>query len=154
MTSDDWTQISSRVISWLKTEGLEITEVEDPKANFHCVVNYPIKPKMALDVVILRKRTDQLMIAASSTVADVHIDRMRELSTETRNEFNLTFNIELLKRPTHFEAFYTEDILRKYYIHYPIWVDGLSKDSFMKGLHSVHDSILLGQWILQREYGR
>jgi len=144
------TDIRELVERWLAEEDLPFEAVPDEKSHFHLSITYPLKAPFRVDAVQpKRKCPDLLVIGAGVTVADNHREAFQRLTPDDRRSFIWEISFLLGDRPVEFELRHPEHLLETFSVTVNIFRDGLTKDTFMRGMREVHRTKLLGIWKIQ-----
>ncbi|MEC7704573.1 MAG: DUF2299 family protein [Candidatus Thermoplasmatota archaeon] len=135
-------EVEERVKNWLSSEGLEIKEKEDPRANFHFLVRYPPTKHGHLFNVLSPKNRNLLVI---SSVTQVDSGQQNEMSTHTNSDsdgweewlhetrLQLTrSNVDWVLHVGHGKE--GPGPLQAFNLSLPIWFDGVTQNEVMQSL--------------------
>tara|TARA_B100001996_G_scaffold113275_1_gene85703 strand:- start:1150 stop:1770 length:621 start_codon:yes stop_codon:yes gene_type:complete len=135
-------EIEERVKNWLSSEGLEIKEKKDPRADFHFLVRYPPTKHGHLFNVLSPKNRNLLVI---SSVTQVDSGQQNEMTTHTNSDsdgweewlhetrLQLTrSNVDWVLHVGHGKE--KPGPLQAFNLSLPIWFDGVTQNEVMQSL--------------------
>ena len=144
-TGDDFTtNMRNRIQEWLQEQGWQVGTEGAPNANWMLTAND--RQQRHVSIVQPANRKDQIVIFAGLTVSPEHRAQIAQMPEHERIDliFTLRNNLILLG------AGYTGigDPLEDMIFDTSIYFDGLSKDSFLKGVTQVRNASILARSII------
>lgn len=146
-------EIENQILKWCTDENLFHKKIRDDKSHFLFQLKYPENSQFTTTLAVPKNKEDLILLFAG---INVHQDSQNKMKTEkkkTMENFIYELRMLLCDRSTTFNLSYPDNIVDKFEIHYPIFFDGLTKNSFMNGLSEIHKTRLLGIWFINNKFG-
>jgi hypothetical protein len=94
-------ELAARVKSWLEKEGILKDEVENEKAEFHFIVNFPRGSKYISEVIKPKDR-DYIIVGSSIQLAEEHYKALHSLPKAEKEALLWQWRFDLLFRDAEF----------------------------------------------------
>ena len=141
-------EIESKVRNWMVSEGLEVREREDPRANFHLLVRYPPTKHGHVFNVLSPKSRDLVVV---SSVTQVDAGQQDEMTTHCQDDAH-GWEEWLHENRVHLTRAQVDWVLhvghpkeengppgplQAFNLSMPIWFDGVTQNEVMQTLRKL-----------------
>ncbi len=120
---------------WLSSNEHSIRELKDDNASFHFEIDFPTGQQSKQHIVQPKKISDLLLIVNSISISPDHQDGLQKMKPDERQSLITSLGKRYVLRDNQYEFnFNHEGLLSGVTFTYPIFFDGLTKNSFYKAL--------------------
>ncbi len=136
-------QAKETVQGWLSENHHQINEIADDNSNFHFEIDYPLG-SMKRQRIIQPKEYPGLMVILNGVgVAKEHLEELKKLKPEERENFYGTIRNDLLFLQNSYDMNIDEEgIAKQVQFSYEFYFDGLTKTKLFDGLLLNHRTLL------------
>jgi hypothetical protein len=136
---------------WLTDNGHSIEELSDENSTFNFKIDYPAGQVLRQQVVQPKRIKDLVLAVNPIIITDEYLDGLKKMDKDKRDAFMNQLRKEFMLRENQFEfKFDSDGVLTNVIFTYPIYFDGLTKDSLFRALNTNHKTRLY-LYLLLRE---
>jgi hypothetical protein len=96
-------EFKAKVNTWLTTMGHTPVEQNDPKADWHFLVDYPVHSAERLGVLELAAQPGRVIIATAAELSPEHRDGFAKLDDDAKEAFQWRFRHALINNDSDFQ---------------------------------------------------
>ena len=149
-------EMRNSVETWLKEIGCTPVVENDPEANFHFRIDYPVNSPHVMHVVSPRKSNAAVVVATRTDMGHEHIESFQKLDPDSQQDFlwdlrrtvnstEVDFQFDGAKNPTDCPTAVQISSVR--------FSDGLTMDSFVRTVGAVFKIELAAIWVIHKHLG-
>lgn len=151
--AEDKSELKEKVKGWLEKEGILKEEVENEKAEFHFIVNFP-RGSTYISEVIKPKERDYLIVGSTIKLADEHYKALHSLPKAEKEAMLWQWRFDLLFRDAEFRMVPSAKELQGLEFTMTIYEEELSRVALMKALREIFKCKLYVIWRVAQMMGR
>lgn len=142
-------QIKDKVRTWLMEDGWSLRQ-ETPQQSLWAFV---ATDQFGRIIVVGQRinKEDEVVIQGAVNISDDTTDRIRRLTEDEKNNLLWDLRFELVKTNLEFNGIALP--LKRVEVVERIFLDGLTKDSFLQRTSEVRKGVIIVMWILARKLG-
>lgn len=134
-------EVGQKLREWLTSERIEFKEQNDPRAEIHFLIKYPLGENGHKFVVIIPKGRDLVAISSMTRVDGGQQDKMKQLMSEDSEEWKSWLHecrMQLIASGVDWGIHLghgkegRNGPLQAFNVSEPIWFDGLTKNEMMQ----------------------
>ena len=141
-------RIRERVRTLLMEDEWSLRQESFPQSIWAFVAEDRLNRKIVVGQTV--DREDQLIIQGAVTLNQATTDRIAQLPEDERNNFLWDLRFELLRTNLEFEGI--QNPLERVQVSERIFLDALTKDTFLQRTSEVRKGVIIIQWMLQRKF--
>jgi hypothetical protein len=148
--------IRKSVEEWLRASGCTPVEQQDVATDWHVRVDYPVKSPHVIHVAAPKVTPGAVVIATAMDVGREHREAFEALDDEAKAEFlwDLRRTLNQVEVDFQLEGARGElDLPTRFQVSQVRFDDGLTRDSFMRGVGTVFKVELKAAWLFQERLG-
>lgn len=139
------------VKGWLVEEGILKAEVPDERAEWHYVVEFPLKSNQVADVIKPIAK-DILLVISGVVLSEEHYRALNSLPYEKKRRLIHRWKMDLLFRKAEFRMVPDAENVQRVDFSIPIYIEELKKGLLIDALREIFRCKLYIIWSLQYEF--
>jgi len=144
-------KLGDQVQKWLSDVGIFRQKVPDDNTNFHFIINYP--EENVMDVIQPKGNPDLVVVGCATNVSPEHLEGMRKLSSDKKEEFIWELRYMLNAQRVDFQLQHPNNILENFLVTAEIYQDGLTKDRLISTIKQIFRAKIQCVWKIQQQFG-
>ena len=146
-------ELAEKVKGWLEKEGIFKEEIDNEKAEFHFLVQFP-KGSNYISEVIKPKDRDYLIIGSSIQLAEEHYRALHSLPKAEMNALLWQWRFDLLFRDAEFRMVPSAQELKGMEFTRSLYEEDLSRTTLINALREIFKCKLYIVWRVAQMMGR
>ena len=142
--------IKERIREILMEDGWSVRQEPSSKAIWAFVAEDRLKRKIVVGQN--EGKEDQIVVIGGVNIDEATNNRLNQLSVEERNDFLWALRFELLRTDLEFSG--VEIPLKRVEVVARIFLDALSKDTFLLRVSQVRKGVLIVLWMLAKKFAQ
>jgi hypothetical protein len=136
-------QAKEAIKRWLSENRHTLVEMDDDKANFHFVIDYPMGTSSRQSIIQPKMIPNLIWINKSVMIAPEHIKKLKAMEPKARSDFYSYIRRDLLFLENHYRmSINDKGILENIQFTYELYLDGLTKTNLFRGLLLNHRTFM------------
>ncbi len=144
--------IKHQIQDWLSEEGILQKSIPEKTSFFNFVVNFPHRSPFTINVVAPKDKIDLILLITRLGINPVHVNSLKSLKLDEREEFYWDLRFALLNLETEFNMKMEDGLLKYVELIIPIYKDGLSKNELFRMLRYMHKARLMIIWKFTQKF--
>ena len=140
------------LLKWLNDEGLLNNQIEDAKANFHYIINYP--PDHMMDLIQPVGKDDMILVGCATEIAAEQKEMINNATDQMKENFIWSMRFGLNQFLVDFELNHPDNELTRFLITDEIFEDGLTKDNLIHTIKRIYKAKLQCLWLIERTFSQ
>jgi|Deesub1362B_J571_1020462.scaffolds.fasta_scaffold00281_24 hypothetical protein len=143
--------LAEKVKQWLNEEGIFRRKVDDEKAEWHYLVEFPANSKQMTDILKPLKK-DVVLVLSGIALSEKHYRALSSLPKKKKNSLIHRWKMDLLFRKAEFRIHPGSGDLQRIDFSVPIYTEEVRKSALMEALREVFRCKIYIIWNLQHEF--
>ncbi|MBI5560329.1 MAG: DUF2299 family protein [Deltaproteobacteria bacterium] len=147
-------EAKEKITQWLKENSHQVKVIEDPHANFHFEIDYPLGTQKRQRIIHPTECPGLIVLLNGVAIADEHKQKLKVMEEEERNKFYGSIKKDLMFVENSFDMS-TDDngVIQQVQFSYEFYFDTLTKTNLFKGLLLNHRTLLYIVTVFNDRFG-
>jgi|Deesub1362A_J573_1020465.scaffolds.fasta_scaffold01000_5 hypothetical protein len=146
-------ELAEKVKGWLEKEGILKDEVENEKAEFHFLAQFPRGSKYISEVIKPKDR-DYIIVGSSIQLAEEHYKALHSLPKAEKNALLWQWRFDLLFRDAEFRMVPSAQELKGVEFTKALYVEDVNRSALINALREIFKCKLYIVWRVAQLMGR
>jgi len=143
--------LEKKITDWLFEEGLTVSKIQDDKSEFHLRLPNLYGLQLSMDTVRPMK-SPFIVVGVKIQISPQHKQTFTTFSEKEKSDFIFKMQKTLLQLGVEFGFIPNVQNHEFIELHSPIYIEDITRTSFMSAIRSVRNSSLYIQWYYQNKF--